>query len=73
MTKSGHPCARCRGTMEEGYVLDLGNSNRRHRETWVEGAPEPSFWMGLKTERRKNLPVTTWRCRDCGLLESYAN
>ena len=73
MAKSGHPCARCRGAMEEGYVLDRGNSNRRFQETWVAGAPEPSFWTGLKTKDRTVFWVTTWRCRDCGLLESYAN
>jgi hypothetical protein len=59
--------------MDEGYVLDRGESNRRLQETWVEGPPEPSFWTGLKTKGRKVLAVTTWRCRDCGLLESYAN
>lgn len=73
MARSAPTCPRCRGPMEEGYVLDLGNSNRRHQETWVEGAPESSFWRGLKTEGRENLPVTTWRCRACGCLESYAN
>jgi acetone carboxylase gamma subunit len=40
--------------------------------TWVQGEPERSIWMGLKLGDRRNLEVRTYRCPECGLLESYA-
>ena len=41
---------------------------------WVAGEPETSWWMGggLKLRGKEQLPVTTYRCRRCGYLESYA-
>ena len=65
-------CPRCRGEMRPGYVLDHGNHDARRVSTWVEGVPEKSFWLGLKTEDRAVLPVLTYRCARCGYLESYA-
>jgi hypothetical protein len=66
-------CPRCRGAMAPGYVLDHGDHNARRVAHWVEGTPEKSFWVGLKTADRAVLPVTTYRCVRCGYLESYAN
>lgn len=66
-------CPRCRGAMEPGYVMDRGGHNAGLVPQWVEGAPEKSFWTGLKTKDRDVLPVTTYRCERCGYLESYAN
>ncbi len=65
-------CPRCRRRMEEGYVLDLGEGNGPSEQQWVEGAPERSFWTGLKTKGREIFKVTTYRCEGCGYLESYA-
>ena len=39
---------------------------------WVEGEPEPSFFMGTRAPNEKSLHVTTYRCIACGFLESYA-
>ena len=39
---------------------------------WIEGAPEKSFWIGIKTRGRRKLKIETWRCGRCGYLESYA-
>ena len=38
----------------------------------MEGAPEKSFWSGLKTSGREQHAVVTFRCDGCGYLESYA-
>jgi hypothetical protein len=65
-------CPRCRRAMQAGFMLDGRDNNRRAVAEWVEGAPERSFWMGLTISQRRVLPVTTWRCDRCGLLESYA-
>jgi hypothetical protein len=57
--------------MDPGFVLD-----RTHgavaQSTWVEGAPVPSIWTGLKLKGHQHLPVMTYRCPKCGYLESYA-
>jgi hypothetical protein len=56
---------------EPGFVLDQTQGGYRP-SAWVEGAPEPSFWTGLKLKGHERLPVTTYRCTGCGYLESYA-
>ena len=57
--------------MEPGFVLDQTQGGYRPSD-WVEGAPEPSFWTGLKLRGHERRPVTTYRCTGCGYLESYA-
>ncbi len=64
-------CAKCGRTMEPGFVLDLTHGGMA-QSAWVDGAPEPSFWTGIKLKGHERLPVTTYRCPHCGYLESYA-
>jgi DNA-directed RNA polymerase subunit RPC12/RpoP len=63
-------CPRCQGSMEEGYILDE-SYGRRLPSKWVEGAPEYWLW-NLKVRGKRQLVLTTYRCRQCGFLESYA-
>ena len=66
-------CPRCRSAMEEGFVLDHGHMDARKTTQWVEGEPVRSFWAGgIKVKGLRKLPISTWRCTRCGLLESYA-
>lgn len=65
-------CPKCQGTMEEGFLLDINQSGGRAVTSWVEGAPQKSFWLGVKIAKRKKIDVQTWRCGRCGFLESYA-
>ena len=65
-------CAKCGRTMERGLILDQGHHQRLNTSTWMEGAPEKSFWSGLKTSGREQHAVVTFRCDGCGYLESYA-
>lgn len=53
-------------------MLDHGDANYRAVGEWVEGMPERSFWSGLKVAGRERIPVVTYRCRNCGILQSYA-
>ena len=64
-------CPRCSGTMEPGYVIDEGYGTRSVAN-WVAGEPERSIWTGLKLRGKSKVAVTTYRCRRCGYLESYA-
>ena len=67
-------CSRCRGLLEEGFVAD-NTAGGVTPSLWVQGPPESTFWTGPagakvsdKTKRR----VETFRCTDCGHLESFA-
>jgi hypothetical protein len=65
-------CPKCKGRMEEGFLLDKthGGTLAAH---WVEGPPERSFWTGVKVRGKRIRPVQVFRCTSCGLLESYAS
>jgi Domain of unknown function (DUF6487) len=67
-----HTCPKCRGRMEEGYVPDWTNSQIL-QSRWFPGQPEPGLW-GLKgvSGSEKGIPVTAYRCAECGYLEAYA-
>jgi len=57
--------------MEPGYVIDEGYGTRTVAN-WVAGEPERSIWTGLKLRGKSKVAVTSYRCRRCGYLESYA-
>ena len=65
-------CPKCGSRMDQGYLLDNGESGSRHVVSWVEGTPEKSFWTGLTLKGRARFPVVTLRCVRCGFLEAYA-
>ena len=64
-------CPKCGGGMEDGYVVDQGYGTNTV-PGWREGEPRKSIWTGLKLGGSTPLEITTWRCRRCGYLESYA-
>jgi predicted nucleic-acid-binding Zn-ribbon protein len=65
-------CIKCHAQMESGWVPDNTDSGLK-RQNWSPGEAQPNFWTGLKVERKdKVIPVTTFRCPNCGYLESYA-
>ena len=73
MASGSMTCPRCGGSMEQGFVADKAHYNMAEVQTWVDGAPERSFWSGLRLKDHKVLPVKTFRCEKCGYLESYAS
>ena len=42
------------------------------QEAWLPGIPKDEI-LGLGSGWGKALPVTTYACPDCGLLQSYVN
>ncbi|HET6487694.1 MAG TPA: hypothetical protein VFH83_14800 [Spirochaetia bacterium] len=71
MTTTTPECPVCRVRMEEGHVLDAGNSNHLLRVSWTEGQPEKGL-MGYRVKGRRRLPTITWRCPRCGWLLWFA-
>jgi hypothetical protein len=57
--------------MEGGYLIDTAYGGTVLPK-WAEGEPKKSIWTGLKLRGKEQLEVTTYRCRRCGYLESYA-
>jgi hypothetical protein len=57
--------------MEPGYTIDIGYGTKAVPK-WVAGEPRKSMWTGLKLGDKEQLEVSTYRCRRCGYLESYA-
>ena len=64
-------CPKCQSAMSEGFVVDHTHGGASV-SAWVEGEPRKSFWVGLKLRGTTPIDISTWRCRRCGFLESYA-
>jgi uncharacterized protein DUF6487 len=64
-------CPRCGGSMEQGFIVDEGYG-KKLVSAWIAGEPQKSFWMGLRVSAGERVEVATYRCRQCGYLESYA-
>jgi hypothetical protein len=58
--------------MEQGFLIDVGHGGGRALPKWAAGEPEKSIWTGIKLRGKEQLDVSTYRCRRCGYLESYA-
>lgn len=66
-------CPKCAAAMEPGFLIDEGMPGGSvSAPEWADGAPDRSFWSGLKLSGRERHAVTTFRCLACGYLESYA-
>jgi hypothetical protein len=59
--------------MEQGFVADKAHYSVPETQNWVEGVPERTFWSGIKLKGKEVLAVMTFRCENCGYLESYAS
>jgi hypothetical protein len=64
-------CPRCEDAMEPGFLIDHGYGTV-YPAAWVAGIAEWSRWLGTRLKGKTKLPVTTFRCRSCGRLESFA-
>jgi hypothetical protein len=65
-------CPKCNDKMEEGFVVDRGDSNAVLPSQWVLGKPDKTFLWGTKTRGRAQYQIATYRCQRCAYLESYA-
>ena len=64
-------CPKCNSMqIEEGHQID-----KSHGESFVGAfipGPPDKRWWGLKLDKKKFRPITTFCCTKCGFLESYA-
>jgi len=65
-------CPKCEGVMAEGYLLEESYHGAPSTVKYVDGPPKVSKWIGLRVDKKQAIPVATYRCLDCGYLESYA-
>lgn len=68
-------CPKCNGTFQEGFIADNTFPAKVIPAIWVEGSPEASAWSGkgsAKVAGKAKRRVQTFRCLECGYLESYA-
>lgn len=72
MEQTAHNCPKCQGLMNEGFIIDHGDMNFGMVNTWIEGEPVKSFWNGIKVNDKSQFKIKTFRCVNCGFLESYA-
>ena len=72
MIHTPETCPKCDGQMEQGFVIDMGQSGYRLVSQWAPGAPIKAFWSGTKLPEHKLIPIGVFRGAPCGFLESYA-
>jgi len=66
-------CLKCNSTMSNGFIVDYMAGGKRQVEKWLAGEPKPSFWHGVDIKNQSQIEVVTYRCDECGYLESYAS
>lgn len=64
-------CSKCSGQMLEGLVVDFNYSGVL-RSMWVEDQAEKSVGTGTTMDGKKKVKTITYRCSNCGYLDSYA-
>jgi hypothetical protein len=65
-------CLRCGGAMVQGFLIDNGHNFAKSIAEWTPGAPQRSFWTGIK-RAAASLPIGAFRCTACGRLELIAD
>ena len=71
-TAANRKCLKCSGEMEAGFLLDRSQA-AIYRAVWATGPIQRSWWFGgIKVQDERMYRVETWRCKDCGNLESCA-
>jgi hypothetical protein len=62
--------------MDEGFIHDY-TGGADFQLTWLPGTPQIIKWTKVyqlkRIDRTEAIPITAYRCSNCGYLESYAN
>ena len=58
--------------MHSGFVADAAHGQML-QSSWSAGEPVPRRYIGgVKVKLDEQVPLTAWRCSDCGFVEFYA-
>ena len=72
MSELSTTCPKCQGTMVQGFLADF-SMPLIMVGSWVAGHPKKNFMPGVNIPSMERCtPVATFRCEQCGFLESYA-
>ncbi|MEK6256326.1 MAG: PF20097 family protein, partial [Chloroflexota bacterium] len=71
MSEDNSVCPKCGGEMKKGFTVD-SSYGANLVQKWMLGIPRRSLLFGVMVKRSKLIPVRTYRCVNCGYLESYA-
>ena len=76
--KESKACPDCGNTMESGFIPDA-STFRFCQSTWYSGMPEASHFFGIKSgppqlicRPERQIPMTAYRCTQCGVIKTYA-
>jgi hypothetical protein len=64
-------CSKCSGEMQEGLVVDFNYAGIL-RSMWVEDQAQNSAGQGPTVKGKRKVKTITYRCSNCGYLDSYA-
>jgi DNA-directed RNA polymerase subunit RPC12/RpoP len=64
-------CSKCSGEMQEGLVVDFNYAGIL-RSMWVEDQGQNSAGQGPAVKGKRKVKTITYRCSNCGYLDSYA-
>ena len=71
MTNAQLKCLRCGEEMDLGYLADGGHGVNSEVAKWVADAPVIGWW-GVKTKGHQQIPLSAYRCAQCGFVEFRA-
>ena len=64
-------CSKCNSDMQQGVVVDLSYAGVLS-SMWVEDQAETGVVAGIADNHKRKLKTITYRCSNCGFLDSYA-
>jgi hypothetical protein len=64
-------CSKCSGQMQEGLVVDL-NYKGVIPSMWIEDQAAPGGAAVVADNHKRKVKTITYRCSNCGFLDSYA-
>jgi hypothetical protein len=62
-------CPKCKGDLEQGYILDIQGSGFRAPADWVQGTMKGGLLPRFKVKTRRQIPA--YRCTSCGYIELF--
>ena len=76
MAQNEKQCPKCGGAMQDGIMIDVVYKSligdAAVQPAWVEGVPENPSNDLLNLKGIQRVPVTAYRCAECGYIEQYA-